>query len=290
MNTDNKTPEETMPENKPATDASVTPAVDGAEGIRITGHDWLSCVESGVRQLCIKLGRREFSMDEFRDACMSQLAARYPSNNHPEEAVLLFFQRMRDDHGLLRFKGGKEPAYYEYLGDLPGEIPSPSPFKATVSGAGLGDLPGEMSPPSQAGASGASPESAVATDSTNGTKGQDSAQAEVDDKPTVQSADVKDAKDEAGQAKAEKRGGGPRRVSGIVIGNKADKTARVRIERRVKHALYGKIIRRRTHLQAHDADNKCNIGDVVTLEESPRFSKTKSWRVIAITPGAEVRR
>lgn len=105
----------------------------------------------------------------------------------------------------------------------------------------------------------------------------------------VQNADAevaKETKEKAEDTKAAKRsGGGPRRVSGVVVGDKADKTARVRIERRVKHALYGKVIRRRTHLQAHDADNKCRIGDMVTLEESPRFSKTKSWRVVAITPG-----
>ena len=82
-------------------------------------------------------------------------------------------------------------------------------------------------------------------------------------------------------------GGGPRRVTGIVVGNKADKTARVRVERRVKHPLYGKFIRRRGHLQAHDANNKCQIGDVVTVEESPRFSKTKAWRVIEINPGEQ---
>ena len=82
-------------------------------------------------------------------------------------------------------------------------------------------------------------------------------------------------------------GGGPRRITGIVVGNKADKTARVRVERRVKHPLYGKIIRRRGHLQAHDENNKCQIGDVVTVEESPRFSKTKAWRVIEINPGEQ---
>ena len=82
-------------------------------------------------------------------------------------------------------------------------------------------------------------------------------------------------------------GGGPRRITGIVVGNKADKTARVRVERRVKHPLYGKFIRRRGHLQAHDENNKCQIGDVVTVEESPRFSKTKAWRVIEINPGEQ---
>ncbi len=83
-----------------------------------------------------------------------------------------------------------------------------------------------------------------------------------------------------------RKGGGPRRVTGVVVGNKADKTARVRVERRVKHPLYGKIIRRRGHLQAHDPENKCAVGDVVTVEESPRVSKTKCWRVVEIAPGS----
>lgn len=71
-----------------------------------------------------------------------------------------------------------------------------------------------------------------------------------------------------------------RQLRGVVVCDKADKTVRVRIERLVRHPLYEKIIRRHSHVQAHDADNGCKTGDVVTLEESPRFSKTKSWRVL----------
>lgn len=149
--------------------------------------------------------------------------------------------------------------------------------------------------PAPAAQSSAAAESATATekaaqkqDDSGAAKPQAQSASDNNKESAAQNANAevaKDAKDKAEDAKAAKRGGGPRRVSGIVIGNKADKTARVRIERRVKHALYGKVIRRRTHLQAHDADNKCRIGDKVMLEESPRFSKTKSWRVVAITPG-----
>ena len=77
-----------------------------------------------------------------------------------------------------------------------------------------------------------------------------------------------------------RKGGGPRRLRGVVVGAKAMKTARVRIERRVEHKLYGKVLRRARDLQAHDENNVCQAGDQVVIEEAPRFSKTKSWRVI----------
>lgn len=77
-----------------------------------------------------------------------------------------------------------------------------------------------------------------------------------------------------------RKGGGPRRLRGVVVGAKAMKTARVRIERRVEHKLYGKVLRRARDLQAHDENNACQVGDHVVIEESPRFSKTKAWRVI----------
>jgi len=51
----------------------------------------------------------------------------------------------------------------------------------------------------------------------------------------------------------------------------------VLIERRVQHPVYGKIIRRSSKIHAHDADNSCNIGDVVTIKECRPLSKTKSW-------------
>ena len=76
------------------------------------------------------------------------------------------------------------------------------------------------------------------------------------------------------------KSGGPRRLRGVVVGAKAMKTARVRIERRVEHKLYGKVLRRARDLQAHDENNACKEGDRVVVEEAPRVSKTKAWRVV----------
>jgi len=77
-----------------------------------------------------------------------------------------------------------------------------------------------------------------------------------------------------------------RTVQGRVVSNKMDKTVTVLVERQVKHALYGKYIRRSTKLHAHDADNACNEGDVVKLAETAPISKTKSWRVVDIVTRA----
>lgn len=82
-------------------------------------------------------------------------------------------------------------------------------------------------------------------------------------------------------APAARKSGGPRRLRGVVVGDRAMKTARVRVERRVEHKLYGKVLRRARDLQAHDENNACRVGDRVVVEESPRFSKTKAWRVVA---------
>ena len=66
-------------------------------------------------------------------------------------------------------------------------------------------------------------------------------------------------------------------VDGRVVSNKMDKTVTVLVERQVKHALYGKYIKRSTKLHAHDADNACNEGDVVLVSECRPLSKTKNW-------------
>lgn len=73
-----------------------------------------------------------------------------------------------------------------------------------------------------------------------------------------------------------------RQMTGLVISSKRNKTITVLIERKVKHPLYKKIIRRSTKLQAHDEGNECSEGDVVTIEESKPFSKTKSWKLAEI--------
>jgi small subunit ribosomal protein S17 len=77
-----------------------------------------------------------------------------------------------------------------------------------------------------------------------------------------------------------------RTVEGRVVSNKMDKTVTVLVERQVKHALYGKYIRRSSKLHAHDADNSCNEGDVVRLQEIAPMSKTKNWRVVQIVARA----
>ena len=71
-------------------------------------------------------------------------------------------------------------------------------------------------------------------------------------------------------------------VEGRVVSNKMDKTVTVLVERLVKHALYGKYIRRSTKLHAHDEDNACKEGDLVRVSECRPLSKTKNWRVVEI--------
>ncbi|WP_049453995.1 30S ribosomal protein S17 [Stenotrophomonas maltophilia] len=79
-----------------------------------------------------------------------------------------------------------------------------------------------------------------------------------------------------------------RTVEGRVVSNKMDKTVTVLVERQVKHALYGKYIKRSTKLHAHDTDNACKEGDVVRVTEIAPMSKTKNWRVVeVITRAAE---
>jgi len=77
-----------------------------------------------------------------------------------------------------------------------------------------------------------------------------------------------------------------RTVQGRVTSNKMDKTVTITIERLVKHALYGKYIRRSTKLHAHDADNACKEGDIVRVAECRPLSKTKNWRVVEIVARA----
>lgn len=73
-----------------------------------------------------------------------------------------------------------------------------------------------------------------------------------------------------------------RTMVGKVISNKMDKTIVVMIERTVKHAKYGKIMRRNTKLHAHDEKQVCKIGDTVKISESRPISKTKSWVLVEV--------
>ena len=73
-----------------------------------------------------------------------------------------------------------------------------------------------------------------------------------------------------------------RTVEGRVVSNKMNKTVTVLVERQVKHALYGKYLRRSTKLHAHDEENTCNEGDLVRVSECRPLSKTKNWQVVEI--------
>ena len=73
-----------------------------------------------------------------------------------------------------------------------------------------------------------------------------------------------------------------RTAAGRVVSNKMDKSIVVLIERRVKHPVYGKIIKRSTKIHAHDAKNDCYVGDAVTIKEVRPISKTKSWTLVSI--------
>jgi small subunit ribosomal protein S17 len=92
------------------------------------------------------------------------------------------------------------------------------------------------------------------------------------------------AQDKGGQAAAR----GTRKVrEGIVVSDKMDKTVVVTVEDRVKHALYGKVMRRSVRLKAHDEANDCATGDRVLLMETRPLSATKRWRVVEILERAK---
>ncbi|TAJ95853.1 MAG: 30S ribosomal protein S17 [Gammaproteobacteria bacterium] len=76
-------------------------------------------------------------------------------------------------------------------------------------------------------------------------------------------------------------------LTGIVVGNKMDKTINVRIERTVQHPLYEKILKRTTKILAHDENNECNEGDEVIIESSRPMSKRKSWALQKIVNRAQ---
>jgi len=74
----------------------------------------------------------------------------------------------------------------------------------------------------------------------------------------------------------------PHTVSGRVVSAKRQKTITVLVERKVAHPLYGKVIRRRTKLHAHDESNECSLGDVVLIQECRPRSKTKTWQLVRV--------
>lgn len=77
-----------------------------------------------------------------------------------------------------------------------------------------------------------------------------------------------------------------RTLTGKVVSDKMDKTITVKVERQVKHPIYGKFIKRSTKVHAHDESNKCKMGDTVTVIESRPLSKTKSWQLVEVVEKA----
>ncbi|MGS2721464.1 30S ribosomal protein S17 [Paraglaciecola aestuariivivens] len=77
-----------------------------------------------------------------------------------------------------------------------------------------------------------------------------------------------------------------RTVQGRVVSNKMDKSITVAVERKVKHPIYGKFIKRTTKLHAHDETNQCNEGDVVTVRECRPLSKSKNWMLVDVVTKA----
>jgi small subunit ribosomal protein S17 len=89
-------------------------------------------------------------------------------------------------------------------------------------------------------------------------------------------------------ADAADSGRGRRKVrEGLVVSDKMDKTVVVLVEDRVKHALYGKVMRRTSKLKAHDEQNQCGIGDRVLIMETRPKSATKRWRVVEVIEKAK---
>jgi small subunit ribosomal protein S17 len=75
--------------------------------------------------------------------------------------------------------------------------------------------------------------------------------------------------------------------TGVVVSNKMDKSVVITVDRRVKHPIYGKFIKKSTKLMAHDEQNNCNIGDSVKIMETRPLSKGKCWRVVEILERAK---
>ena len=74
----------------------------------------------------------------------------------------------------------------------------------------------------------------------------------------------------------------PKRIlQGVVVSSANEKTVVVRVERRVKHPVLGKVVRHSKRYHAHDESNACQVGDMVRIEECPPISRLKRWRVIA---------
>ena len=75
--------------------------------------------------------------------------------------------------------------------------------------------------------------------------------------------------------------------TGLVTSNKMDKTITVALERKVKHPIYGKFVKKTTRFHAHDEKNECTVGDTVKIMETRPLSKTKRWRLVEVVEKAK---
>ena len=75
--------------------------------------------------------------------------------------------------------------------------------------------------------------------------------------------------------------------TGVVTSNKMEKTITVAVERKVKHPIYGKFVKKTTKFHAHDDKNECTIGDTVRIMETRPLSKTKRWRLVEVVEKAK---
>jgi small subunit ribosomal protein S17 len=98
---------------------------------------------------------------------------------------------------------------------------------------------------------------------------------------------MSDAKGPAKTAPTEKPRGFRKVREGLVVSDKMDKTIVVTVEDRVKHPLYGKVIRRTSKVKAHDEENTAGVGDRVRLMETRPLSATKRWRLVEILEKAK---
>ena len=74
---------------------------------------------------------------------------------------------------------------------------------------------------------------------------------------------------------------------GVVVSNKMEKSIVVLVERKVKHPMYGKFVKKSTKFMAHDEKNECNVGDTVRIMETRPLSKNKCWRLVEIVERAK---
>jgi len=79
-----------------------------------------------------------------------------------------------------------------------------------------------------------------------------------------------------------------RTMTGRVVSDKMDKSITVMVERKVKHPIYGKFVKRSTKLHAHDEQNECKSGDLVTIRETRPISKSKCWQLVEVVERAKV--